>query len=245
MVNSRPNQKADIIQELKYFSHCKIKSIEPGHTCTIRELCENLKMTPNLLIKNLREMVSDGILKKDKIQSPKFKARKRDVYTVIDRRMFESKDLVRELNYLIDSHTSRMRLIGKKMRDRPAMKSVEMIRLPSALIHNSYSRSYQGKIDKKGQEYLEHFCELVNSTFSILDSMTYAMYDHSIDSDEKTEREIKALRIHTLNEITDVLEYVFKPYSARLQNAIQHSLIMRIPTYFMIGQLKKRSKLTI
>ena len=243
MVNLRRNAKADIIQELRYHSRCKLLEIEPEHTCTTRELSENLKMTPRDLGKYLKELVNDGILKKDKKQSPKFKARKRDVYTVIDRKIFESKDTIEEMNMIIDGHLGRMRLIGKKMRDRPAMKSIKMIRLPSKLIKSGYERSYQGKIDKIGQEYLEQFCEIVNTIFSFIDSMTYATYDDSLESNEKTERIIKELRINTLNEITEVLEYIFKPYPARLQHAIYQSMIMRIPTYFNIGQLQKRSKL--
>lgn len=243
MVNLRRNAKADIIQELRYFSRCKLRAIEPEHTCTKRELCENLGMSPNLLIKTLKELEKDGIVKKDRKQSPKFKARKRDVYTVIDRRMFESKDTIEEMNMIIDGHIGRMRLIGKKMRDRPAMKSIKMIRVESKLIKSGYERSYQAKFDKIGQEYLEQFCEIVNTIFSFIDSMTYATYDDSLESNEKTERTIKGLRINTLNEITEVIEYIFKPYPARLQQAIHHTMIMRIPTYFMIGQLQKRAKL--
>ena len=246
MVNLRRNAKADIIQELRYHSRCKLLEIEPEHTCTTRELSENLKMTPRDLGKYLKELVNDGILKKDKKQSPKFKARKRDVYTVIDRKVFESKDTIEEMNMIIDGHLDRMRLIAKKMRDRPAIKSINMlpfVKNPNNRKEVEKARTYQGKIDKKGQEYLEQFCEIVNTIFSFIDSMTYATYDGSLDSNEKTERIIKELRINTLNEITEVLEYIFKPYPARLQHAIYQSMIMRIPTYFNIGQLQKRSKL--
>lgn len=252
MVNTRPNAEAEVYHELKYHSRCKLLEIEPEHVYTIREMAENLDMSPRDLIFICKKFENEGKVKKSKKQSPKFKARKRNVYTVIDRRLLDSNDLIQEMNHLIDGDIERLRKLAKKMRNRPSMKSIKMIplKLTKGMIRKNKkglveSRSYQGKIDKIGHRYLEQFCEIVKNLLEYIEALDIATYDDSIKSNDKNEKIIKDIRSKTVKEITGILEYIFKPYSARLQHAVYEDMIMRVPVLFRLTQIQKRSKLRI
>ncbi|MDA1347246.1 MAG: hypothetical protein O3C48_08540 [Crenarchaeota archaeon] len=248
MINSRRNGKEDLFQEIKWRSRCKLLQFDPSHTCTFREYQENLHLSNRDVKKYLKELLNEGRIKLDKIQSPKFKRlpRKRYVYTVIDRRFFESENEIYAMWHIINLHLDRMRKIGTKMRDRPAMTMKMLLQIPNLSQEpkwaQNYWQKYQGKYDKLGHEYLEDFCTIVNEIFSYIDSMTYASLSNVLDSDEKTVKVIEEIRTKTMKEVTDVMEYIFKPYEKNLRKACYDIMLMRIPTYFMLGELERRSK---
>ena len=259
MINSRHNGKEDLFQEIKYRSRCKLLQIEPSHTCTNREYVENLHLSQRDVTKWLNELKNEGRIKLDKIHSPKFKRlpRKRYAYTAIDKKFFESKDEIQEIWNTINGYLDSMRKTGTKMKDRPAMKSIRLIRIPTKSFivaldsmgkeenttrQQGYELRYHGKYDKIGHEYLEDFCTIVNTTFSFIDSMTYSVLSNVLDSDEKTVKVIEEIRIKTVNEITDVIGYIFESYEEKLRKAIYDIMLPRIPTYFMMVQLDRRSK---
>ena len=233
-MNSRPNQKADLYLEIKYFYHCKIKPIEPEHTCTRREWATNLKMSLRDVSRNLKELQDEEKIIKEIIQSPKSKAWNREKYTVVDRKMFESKDLINEMNDVIDGHLDRMREVAKKMRDRPSVKSIKKTKY-----------GYTGKRDEIGERYLDQYCDIVKEILERINALDLATFDDSIESNDKNLKIITNLKRKTLSEIDDVLEYTCKPYSTNVKTAVFESIIMRIPTFFHLTQIKKRSKLTI
>ena len=245
MTNIRHNAEAEIYHELKYHSLCKLLQIEPDHTCTVEEMAKNLKMNTNAYLKKVKQMVKDGKIEHSKRQSQKFKSKKRDVYTVIDRRYYQSKDLIVHREILINENLDTIRKLGMKMKDRPAMK-MKLIRINKEVYGvKVYQEVYQGIHNKLGLEYLDQFCTIVNSIFSFIDSMTYASLWNTLDSDEKTVNVIIEIRIKTLNEISDIIESIFESYEEKLRTACFEMLMMRIPTYFMINQLQRVSNIRV
>lgn len=196
--------------------------------------------------KTLQKMVSDKMLIHETVT---VNHKQKHKFTPIDKRMFESKDLLNDMNNLINNHFEQLRKIGKLMRDKPALKDVMMIPIVTDTTKTKkvidQARSSQGKIDKKGMEYLNKFCDLVNTIFSVIDSMTYATFDNSIESSEKNSKILTKLRINSVNEITDIITYIFRPLGARQSQVIYEQMIMKIPTYFMIMQMQRRSKVKI
>ena len=251
MVNQKRNFIADLLHELKYFSHCKLKAKDPNHFCYQKELSTNLTMSLRDVGHYLHEMYELKLVDHDKY---KYKGRLRDRFIPIDKRRFESPEMINGMYVSIEAYLGRSRELAKKMRDRPSTHSIKMIplipNLPKGTIRKNEkglveSRSYQGKIDKKGREYLIDFCDSINDIFSYIDSMSYATLDDTITPNEQNKKRIKELRKNTLEEITYLINYTINPLSARQAHAIKQDILMRIPTYFMLTQLQKQSKIMI
>ena len=107
------------------------------------------------------------------------------------------------------------------------------------------SRSFTGKIDKVGREALVSFCDEVNDIFSYLDSLSYAILDDTITPNGKTEKRILELRKYVLEEVTDMINYTIQKLPARQASAIKQDILMRIPTYYMLTQLRIMSEVKI
>ena len=152
----------------------------------------------------------------------------------------------------IEAHLKRIRELAKKMRKRPSTHSIKMIplKLTKGMIRKNEkglveSRSYTGKIDKKGRQYLTDFCDSINDIFAYIDSMSYATLDETITPDEKNEKRIREIRKNTLEEITYLINYTINRLSARQSHAIKQDILARIPTFWMLLQLQKQSKIMI
>ena len=238
-----------LLEELKHFNRCTKKSKNPSHFCTQKELANNLQMSLRDVGKALHSMTTEGLLNHDK---SKQNGRLQDTFIPTNDRLYESKEMLLDTEKIIESKVAHIRELAVKMRDRPAIKSIKNM-LPvlddRKVVYNtrfiSKARSYTGKIDKIGQNHLDQFCQDVNLIFSYLDSMGYATCDDSIEANDMTDKVIKNLRINFCNELTEILEYTFKPHSARLSHAIMEQIRMKIPTYFLIGQYQKMSRVKI
>jgi len=243
------NQKRDfepvLLEELKYFYRCTQKAKNPNHFCSQSELAKNLQMSLRDVGRTLHEMTAKGLVTHDK---SKQNGRLRDRFIPTNERLYESKQMIKDTEIIIQSQLDQMRRLAVKMRDRPAIKSINMLPVlddPNNPKQVSKARSYQGNIDKIGHNHLDQFCSIVNNIFSYIDSMTYATYDDSIEANEKTDKIIKHLRIKTVNEITGVLEYIFKAQSARKSHALMEMIRSKIPTYFMLTQFQTMAKAKI
>lgn len=251
MVNQTRNHQADLLHEIKYFPHCKFKAKDPNHFCDQKELSKNLGMSLRDVGHNLHELVKRELATHD---YHKYKGRLRHRFVPVDKRRFESPEMINGMYVSIEAYLGRSRELAKKMRKRPSTHSIKMIPLipniPKETIRKNEkglveSRSYQGKIDKKGREYLIDFCDSINDIFSYIDSMSYATLDDTITPNEQNKKRIKELRKNTLEEITYLINYTINPLSARQAHAIKQDILMRIPTYFMLTQLQKQSKIMI
>ena len=61
MVNQTRNFIADLLHELKYFSHCKLKAKDPNHFCCQQELSKNLTMSLRDVGHYLHKMTEMGL----------------------------------------------------------------------------------------------------------------------------------------------------------------------------------------
>ena len=198
--------------------------------------------------KTLHEMTGKGMLTHDK---SKQKGRMKDRFIPTNERFYESAQMLKDTENVIESHLVKIRELAVKMRDRPAVKSIKY--LPEIedmrfLTHPKVIdkvRSTTGKFDKIGLSYLDDFCFMVNNIFSYIDSMQYATYDDSIEANEKTDIIIKNLRTKTINEFTEILEYLFKPYSKNVAKAVLEMIRLKIPMIFMLTQYQRMAKVMI
>lgn len=245
MVNRTRDFRPALLEELKHFNRCTKKLKNPDHFCTQKELANNLQMSLRDVGKTLHAMTAEGLLKHDK---SKQNGRLQDRFIPTNDRLYESKEMLLDTEKIIESKMEIIRKIAVKMRDRPAIKAINMLPVlddPTNRQEVAKARSYTGKIDKIGQNHLDQFADNVNLVFSYLDSMTYATYDDSIEANDMTDKVIKNLKINFCNELTEILEYIFKPHSARLSHAIMGTIQMKIPTYFMLTQFQKMSRIKI
>ena len=244
LVRPKRDFSDELLTELKYHSACKLIRTRPDHFCTTKELAKNLKMSIRDVSKTLHQMVSENLLIHETVvHNSKLKHK----FTPIDKRMIESKDLLKNMLRMIENHFEQLRIVSHKMRDRPALKDVKMIRITSLKQTKKIeeARSSQGKIDKKGMEYRDRFCEIVNQIFSFIDSMTYATYDGAIEKNEENDRVIVKLRVESIITITNLINYILKPLGARQAQANAEMIMHKIPTYYMILQMQRQAKIKI
>ena len=83
------NFESELMQELKFHTHCTIKKIDPNHFCNQKELAKNLKMSLREVRDNLHRMVTEHKLSHDSIV---YKSRRRDKFTPLDPSLLSSKD---------------------------------------------------------------------------------------------------------------------------------------------------------
>ena len=246
MVNQKRNFEVALLEELKHFYHCTQKEKNPNHYCTQSELAKNLSMSLRDVGRTLHDLTAKGLVKHDK---SKQKGRLRDRFIPTNERFYESAQMIKDTENVIKSHLEKMRKLAVKMRDKPAVKSAKLlpyIKDDGKTILNQKTiqkfRGSTGKFDKIGLYYLDDFCFTVNNIFSYIDSMQYATYDDSIEANEKTEIVIKNLRIKTVNEFNEILEYMMKPYSKKVAKAVLEMIKLKIPMYFMLTQYQQMSK---
>lgn len=242
MVNNKRNFQADLLHELKWFTHCKFKNNDRNHFCNQKELSKNLKMSLRDVGKNLAIMTQKDLLEHSKYL---YKARMTDRFQPIDQRRYDDEDMFHTIEIAVYTHLKIVRRVALVMKDRPSTHSIKMIPLTQEQRVNMLSRSYTGKIDKVGKKALITFVDEVNDVFSYLDSLSYASLDDTITPNSKTEKRIQGLRKFVLDEITDVINYTISHLPARQASAIKQDILMRIPTYYMLTQLRKQSKVMI
>ena len=175
----------------------------------------------------------------------KFKGRERHGFVPLDKSRYGDEDKFNTIELGLKTHFSIMRRVAQVMRDRPSTHSIKMIPLTKEQGANMISRSYTGKTDKVGKEALVSFCDEVNDIFSYIDSLSYSTLDDTITPNGKTEKRILELRKYALEEITEMIDYTIERLGARQTSAIKQDILMRIPTYYMLTQLRKMSKVMI
>jgi len=152
--------------------------------------------------------------------------------------------MIKEVNLTIEHHLELIRKQAKLMRDRPAYKNINVLPvLPetSDIKKIIAKTNLQAKIDKKGFEYLINFCDLSNKAMQYVDGLTYATFDDSIN--QKDSQLINNIRLKVVNEITDLIEYIFKKYSHKTREVVYDSMLFRMPTYFTLIQLQRKAKI--
>ena len=84
--------ESDLLLELRNFARCEFKRKDPNHFCSNREFQQNLKMSARDVGKTLSNLVKQEKIKHER--NVLYKGKRRDKFTVIDPRMFSSKELI-------------------------------------------------------------------------------------------------------------------------------------------------------
>ena len=251
------NFDADLLQELKLFTHCKKKAKNPNHYCTQRELSKNLKMSLRDVGKNLSKMVTKGIIIHEGYTN--------ENHVIADKfypaRRFNDKEVMRPIQMNLKNQLKIMKDLASKMRENPAYQHIKMLNmmgksnkeilrdLPERLgyVKNKegifVSKSSSGKINPKGYQIMQQFCNYAIDTFSTVDSLAYALSEKTLTDNQVNEKIIYDLRMQTYNEIHDLVEYSIRPFNARLQNEIRSHIYMSVKQLFLINEMRKLTEI--
>ena len=236
------NFEQELFTEIKYHNHCKKIDKDPKHFCTQSELAKNLKMSARDVGPNLHNLVEQGKLTHEKII---VKGILRDKFTPIDKRLFDNEKLIQMMTDRIEERFKALRELAKKMKKTPALYNIKIV-----------EHGTTGKINKKGMEYLNQFCDTVKDILSFVDSMNYAMFrdGNGLSRDRENMKAIDDIRNHTINEIEKILEFIFEGldvYHSYLlseeneddlkKKVILDQIVMKIPTYYMLVQIQKQA----
>ena len=123
MVNISRDFESELLHELKFFARCTRKSKDPNHFCSNREFQKNLRMSPRDVGKNLSNLVTQGKITHDQVT---YNGKQRDKFTVIDPRMYSSKDIIGIYKGYINDQLVQLEFHADKMKKRPAYYDVEM-----------------------------------------------------------------------------------------------------------------------
>ena len=159
-----------------------------GHFCTQKELAENLRMSISDVRYWLPRLVKEQKLQHERVTH---NHKMKDKFTVIDPKQFTSKDIINHHKQFINNQLLQLEFLVDKMKKHPAYPVVRIIAKPWPKL-----RYYKGKIpknakfvqlrrptflksrvNKKGYEYLETFCNGVNQVFTYCDSLSYSQLD--------------------------------------------------------------------
>ena len=229
------NFQEELFTEIKFKHHCKKIDKDPTHFCTITELARNLKMSSRDVGKNLHACVERGLLTHDKVI---VNHRLRDKFTPIDKRLVNSNEIIKMITSGIESNFETVRDLAKQMKKTPALTNLKQVKIKGT----EEGTNTSAKINKKGMDYLNQFCDKIKDIFSYLDSMNYALFSDSIKNDSKNIESIGQIRKHTLTEIEKTLDFIFKDYSKISRKVILDHIIMKIPTYYMLLQIQNQAK---
>ena len=131
----------------------------------------------------------------------------------------------------IESNFATIRDLAKKMKTKPALNNIKKV-----------EHGATGKIDKKGMEYLDQFCDRVKDVLSYVDSMNYSLFSDSIKPNSENLEAINKTREHVIKEIEKIINFITKDYSELRKKVIEDSIIIKIPTYYMLLQIIKQAK---
>jgi len=237
----------ELLQELKLFAHCKKKSKNPDHYCTQNELSKNLKMSLRDVSKTLSEMVQNGIIIHETYTNENH-AKADKFYPA---RRFTDKEVMNPIQNALSNNLESLKNLASKMRENPAFEPRKMVNYVNpntiGLMKSQdgiiLTKSSTGKIRIEGYRYLEMFCNYAIETFSLVDSLSYAITEKTLEDNEDNTKIINELRIKTYFEIHDLIEYAIRPHNARLQHYIRSHIYMKVKQLFLINEMRKRTQI--
>ena len=118
MVRLSRDFENDLLDELRTFAHCDFKRKDPNHFCSNREFQQNLKMSGRDVGKTLSNLVQKGKINRER--DVLVKGKRRDRFTVIDPRMYSSKDIIGIYKGYINDQLVQLEFHADKMKKRPA-----------------------------------------------------------------------------------------------------------------------------
>jgi len=247
VVNKTVDFENRILDELRLKLHCRLKN-KPNHFCTQKELADNLHMSLRDVRYWLPRLVTEGKLHHDRITHDH---KRKDKFTVIDPKQFTSKDIINHHKRFINDQLVELEFLVDKMQVTPAIHDTRITALPykpipvyksklpigSKKIPKKYwtkSRrptSLTSKINKKGYEHLENFCNRVNQVFTFIDSLSYTQLERKELTNE--------LRKPSFDKIQKLVKRSVSGLSELEKQALYSILLPRIPIFYQINQIQK------
>jgi hypothetical protein len=255
MVRLSRDFENDLLDELRTFAHCDFKRKDPNHFCSNREFQQNLKMSGRDVGKTLSNLVQKGKINRER--DILVKGKRRDRFTVIDPRMYSSKEIIVQYRKFVNSELLFCQSLAEKMKKTPAYYDVKEEKIPIPVYKGKSAKwlmknakfvkpgatSRHGKINKKGYEYLKNFCDSVNRVFSYVDSLGYSQFAENIPQDKEHDKMINSLRKLVFDQTKFAINYVLGDLLPLQKQTIGEAILPRIPMMYQIWQIEKFARL--
>ena len=246
-MNKSRDFENEILDELSLKLHCDFKN-DLDHFCTQKELAKNLHMSIRDVRYWLPRLVTEGKLHHDRLtHNHKLK----DKFTVIDPRMYTSEDIISHHKRFINDQLVELEFLVDKMKKTPAIYDTKITakawprtpvfkgklpRNPKDIPKKYWSKtsrptSLTSKVNKKGYEYLESFCNNTNRVFTFVDSLSYTQLENEVMIDN--------LRKHVFDKIRKLIKRIVSGLSELEKHATYSILLPRIPIFYQINQIQK------
>jgi len=243
------NYESELMHELKFHTHCKIKSVDPNHFCNQKELAKNLKMSLRDVRDNLHRMVTEHKLAHDSIV---YKSRRRDKFTPLDPSLLSSKDIITKYKSFVDRELEYLNEFSKKVKKTPCVYNVRKVKNEIPIFKTGGKpvqmvkpTSTTGKNNEIGFQLMTDFCAQCNRIFTYCDSLNLSQLADIISQDNEHIEMINALRKYALNKIVKEIRFVLSDLKKLQREVIESQILMRIPTVYHVIQIEKSSKLKI
>ena len=253
-MNIRPDFENVLLDELRLGLHCT-KKYQSGHFCNQTELAKNLHMSLRDVGYWLHRLVKEGKLHHESnvLQNHK----RKDRFTVIDPKLFTSKDIITHHKQFINNQLLQLEFLVDKMKKTPALYDVKITakawpatpafkgklpRNPKKIpkkywLKTSRPTSLTSKVNKKGYEYLETFCNGINEIFTFIDSISYSSLEHNVID------MINNLRTPSFVKIQKLVRRLVSGLTDIEKHAMYSILLPRIPIFNQLNQIEKTKNL--
>ena len=253
MVNQRDDLYFEnkLLDELRTFAHCSNIKNDPYHFCSQREFRENLQMSFRNVRFYLHRLVLKGIVKHE--CDVLYKGKRRDRFTIINQ---TSKNIVKRYEEYVNRELADIGNLASKMRKTPSLYNCKKERLPIPVyLMKDYpdgipkdvkfggGTSTTGKSNKKGYEYLEHFCREINLVFHYVDSLSYSQLAGNIKQDTEHDKMINDLRKLVFQTTQKCINHALRGLEKVQKEMIGQALIARIPMMHQILNIERYANL--
>lgn len=243
------NFESDLMHELKFQTHCTLKSKDPKHFCDQKELARNLKMSLRDVGFHLHRMVDEHKLTHVYVT---YKSKRRDKFTPLDPNLLSSKDIINRYKSFVDNELEHLHDFSIKVKKRPCVYDVKRIKNEIPIFKSGgepvtmvkpYSTT--GKTDSIGYHLMIDYCDQCNRIFTYIDSLSYSQLADFIKQDDEHILMINTLRKYALDKIGKELKYVLSDIPKLQKEVIEMQILSRIPMIFNMTQIAKSSRLKI
>ena len=253
MVNKRDDLYFEnkLLDELRTFAHCSNIKNDPYHFCSQREFRKNLQMSFRNVSYYLYRLVLKGIVKHER--DVVYKGKRRDRFTIINQ---TSKNIVKRYEEYVNRELADIGNLASKMRKTPSLYNCKKERLPIPVyLMKDYpdgipkdvkfggGTSTTGKSNKKGYEYLEHFCREINLVFHYVDSLSYSQLAGNIKQDPEHDKMFNDLRKLVFQTTQKCINHALRGLEKVQKEMIGQALIARIPMMHQILNIERYAKL--
>jgi len=245
VVNKTVDFENRLLDELGLGLHCTLKRVS-GHFCTQTELSKNLHMSLRDVGYWLERLTNEGKLNHE--SNVLHNHKRKDRFTVIDPKLFTSKDIITHHKQFINNQLLQLEFLVDKMKKTPALYDVKttvkawknvtaykgkLKNIPKKyFLQTRRPVTLTSKVNKKGYEYLETFCNGVNEIFTFIDSISYSSLEHNVID------MINNLRTPSFVKIQKLVRRLVSGLTDIEKHAMYSILLPRIPIFNQLNQIE-------